>query len=1082
MKKIALIFLTLTSLFTYAQKDYSFIYQSDSIIKSGILLHENGKFDEAIKKYKLISELDPNYYKAQSEIAISLFGLKNNDELEKHLGKLYASGNMEKYPDLYIKYGSYLDDTNQLDKAQEVFKAGEKHLSNYANFMYNYAIHHIKKNNKQEAINCLKKAILINPYYSSSHFMLGLLAYENGNIAEGSMSLITYLVIAPDGRFSADAIKMLNKKLGENYTEKGKLVLSASDDDFSDLTDILRNQFALNKNYKLKSKIDEPLTRQIQAVVEYAATHKIKNGFFENYYIPWMQSLVAKGEVETLTYYTLLGFEENLGKQLTTHKKKLESFAANFIPEFWKALTTQKINFFGKEEKVTIIFKDYRPYLIGHLVDEKKEGKFLYLNEFGNTIGELSFKNNLLEGKQVYYDDNGKLKEEKSFSADVINGVRKYYYETGNVSYVENYKDGKLNGLVTTFYPNGGKQCEINFKDNERDGVLTCNYENGSVKSTISFVAGKFDGKFFEYNEIGEIIKKGNYVNDELDGDFLEYFDGKKIKSEVTYAKGKITSNAKSYYKNGALEIETFYTNGKKTKSVEFYRNGLMSEESFFNMEEDLERLVLYNLLGEKFFEQKLKKGEVKSGLQYFYNVEKPIEINIAKKEFEIFNLDKTKFVSGEFSKGIKKGTWVYYNTNGTVKVKESYVNGLIEGLQYNYDENGKLTDIYNYKEGKLSGLSEGYKNDKVVNTTYYENDERSGPVTFFSVDGNVTRKDFIAEGYNTNSFIYNADGTFNSKTKYIEKQASTFETFEKNNVQESFVDFTNKSEKVKFTSNNKVLTYTIDMKNGIYNGVYEIKDKNNMVVNSLNFINGVKFGNSKSYNPNGKLAYDMDYYSGELHGEAKYYDLLGNLRLTFTSIYGEVTGLTKRHNVDKTLLNEVIEINDLKNGDYKWYNKKGKLVVIIHYVNNIPVYYLAMDKQGEVTVKTAIVSQTANIISMYPNGKKAFEMNLKAGGINGKVQVLSAEGQEEYYADYKDNKLNGKRMEYYANGKVYKKENFVNGEYHGLVEYFAEDGKKVISAEYKNDSLEGSFQQFENGVLKISKKYVDDDLVEIIK
>lgn len=1082
MKKILTIFFTFLGLFTYSQKDYSFVYQSDSIIKSGVILHENSKFDHAIEKYKQVNELDPNYYKAQSEIAISLFSLNKKEELGKHLGELYASGKMEKYPDLYIKYGSYLDDINELEKAQEVFKAGEKYLSNYFNFMYNYAIHHVKKNNKQEAVNYLKRAILINPNHPSSHFMLGLLAYENGNISEGSLCFITYLMISPNGRYSKDVAKVLSKKFGENYTEKGNLIFSNSDDNFSELNDILRNQFPLNKNYKIKSKIDDPITRQIQAVVEYASNHEIKNGFFENYYVPWMKTIVEKGEVETLTYYTLLGFEENLGKQLTTHKKKIEFFTQNFVPLFWKLLATQKINFYGTEEKVTIVFYNYRPYLIGVLKENKKEGKFIYLDEFGNKKGDLLFKNDLLDGKQMYFDEVGKLKEEKYFSNGDINGERKYYFENGNLSFIENYEKGKLNGLYTSFYPNGGKQCEVNFKDDERDGLLTCNYENGTLKSSISFVNGKLNGTLIEYNEVGAITKQATYKDDEIDGDFKEYFDGKKIKSEVKYVNGKAVSNAKSYFKNGALESETFYSNGKKSKSVEYLRNGLLGVESFFNEEEDLDRSILYNLLGEKFFEQKLNKGEVKSGLQYFYNSEKPIEINIAKKEFEIFNLDKTKYVSGEFSRGLKKGIWTYYNPNGTIKSKENYINGKVDGLQYNYDLFGNLTDIYNYKEGKLNGLSESYKEDKLISTSYYSDDERSGPVTYYNLEGNIIRRDFIIEGNNKYAFIYNPNGTINSKTSYIIKQISTFENFDKNNVRESFVSFANKNEKLYFTSNSKVLHFSIEVKNGVYNGVYETKDKNNMLVNTINYVNDIKNGNVKSYAPNGKLIHDLNYYSGTLNGEAKYYDLLGHLRLTYNSVFGEVTGITKRYNVDNTILNEVNEIDDLKNGDYKWYNKKGKLVVIIHYINNIPVYYLALDKQGELSFKTKIINQTAEVVSMYPNGKKAFEMSLNAGGYSGKIQVFGTEGQTEYFAEYKNNKLHGKRIEYYANGKVYKNENFLNGDFNGVVEYFAEDGKKIIAADYKNDNLDGLFQQYENGVLKISKKYLDDELVEIIK
>ena len=92
MKKTMLVIMTFCGVIAYSQKDYSLIYQSDSIIKSGVILHDNGKYEEAIQKYKLVDDLDPNFYKAQSEIAVSLFGLKDNTKLEKHLGDLYASG------------------------------------------------------------------------------------------------------------------------------------------------------------------------------------------------------------------------------------------------------------------------------------------------------------------------------------------------------------------------------------------------------------------------------------------------------------------------------------------------------------------------------------------------------------------------------------------------------------------------------------------------------------------------------------------------------------------------------------------------------------------------------------------------------------------------------------------------------------------------------------------------------------------------------------------------------------------------------------------------------------------------------
>ena len=109
---------------------------------------------------------------------------------------------------------------------------------------------------------------------------MGSIALENGNIVEGSLALLSYLAIAPTGKFAQEAVLKLNNKFGENYLTKGKVVFSTSGDNFEELETILRNQLPLRKAYKLKTEIDDVIMRQMQAVMEYSLEHKMDNGFF----------------------------------------------------------------------------------------------------------------------------------------------------------------------------------------------------------------------------------------------------------------------------------------------------------------------------------------------------------------------------------------------------------------------------------------------------------------------------------------------------------------------------------------------------------------------------------------------------------------------------------------------------------------------------------------------------------------------------------------------------------------------------------------------------------------------------------
>ncbi|WP_298136459.1 hypothetical protein [Flavobacterium sp.] len=1083
MKRLLFTFFFFTTLLTFSQKkDYSLLYISDTIISKGVSLHDEKKYSDAIAEYQKISKVDPNYLKAQSEIALSLTVAENKTELKKLFENLYESGKMKDYPELYIRYGSFLDDENDFENAGKIFKEGGKFLSNNSSYLYNYAVFFIKVDKRQEAIDTLEKLVEINPNYASAHYLLGLLAFENGNITEGALSLITYLVCSPNGRFAGEAIKTLNSKFGDNYTKEGKLVFSKNGDNFKEMNDILRNQFPLNKNYKLKSEIEDVLTRQVQAIVEYSAEHKLSDGFFERNYIPWMKELVKSNQVENLSYYMLLSMENTLGKRLTSQKKKIENFYTNFVPVFWKKITQKTIDFYGKKEDVSIIYNNNSPYLIGKVVNEKKEGNFLYIDESGNKSGDLFFKNNELNGLQKYYYTTGILSSEKTFVDGKIDGVKKTYYENGQLASVENYKDDQLNGLVTTYKINGGKYGELNFANNEKDGKVIFYFSNQTKMLEANYSKNKYNGEVIEYNEVGDITLKANYSDDLLDGKYIKYYDGKKIKSEATYDKGKVVGSFKSYYSNGTLEKETIYVNGKIKKEIEYKLNGKLDQESFYSDDEDRESIVLYNHLGEKFFEEKYKKGELKSGIQYFKNAA-PKEINLTKKAFEIFNLDGTKFVDGEFEKGRKTGEWIYYHNNGNVRIKESFKDGKINGIQYNYRKNGNTSVICNYINGDLNGLYEYYDDSGLNNSAYYVNDEKNGPSTNYYPNNKIKKEDFYVDGkLNFVSYSYDTNGNLESKTVYNDNNFTDYEVYNSKGEIETKFSFSNKTGNYSIPFHNGITKSNFTLKNGEYDGKFELVDKFNNKITESNYVNGNLHGLYKHYNPNGSIANELVYYNAQQNGFEKYYDLVGNLRLAFTSSFGNDTGITTRYNNDKTKLYEYNEIEDVYQGEYKWYNRKGENIATIYYENDVPLYYLRLDKQGLLTEKVEIVNQTADVVSNYANGKKAFNLKFVKGLLDGKINVFSAEGREEYSSEYKKNLVEGDRIEYYANGKIYKKEHYKNGNYEGLIEYFKEDGKKWITAEYTNDELNGNVLIYENGILILTKKYIQDELVDIIK
>jgi antitoxin component YwqK of YwqJK toxin-antitoxin module len=1085
MRKTLLLLLLLLSFSkNQAQTNYAYVYNSDTIIKKGINLYSEKKYDEAIAEYQKISKADRQYFTAQYEIGLTLNTQNKKSELKTFLEDLYSRDKMRESPDLYKMYAIFLSDEKEYDLSEKIFKEGEKYLSNSSSYLYNFALLYIRKKETQKAIDLLQRVITNDPNHASSHYLLGILAFENGKITEGTLALMSYLIIAPTGHYANQAILYLNANYGQNYLTDNNFIFSKSGDNFEEIETILRNQLPLKKVYKVKSTLDDAIIRQVQAVAEYTVAHKMGNGFFETIYIPWVRQLIEKNQFEGYSYYMLLSMEDKIGKELGKQKKKIIAFRDSYLlNDFWGAFGKRTLDHFGTRQEVIISIKGEKPYIIGPQVNGEFEGKCKYLNSYGNLNGEINFKNGELDGLQKYYNEEGLLIEEKNFLNGKLHGTRITYYENGNIELQENYKNDILDGISTSYYPNGGKNCEANFTDGKRNGTLLCLYETGTKKKEIDYTNDKLSGKFNVYNEAGALTETYNCIDDSVEGNYFEYYDGQVIKSEAVYKKGEITDFYKSYFVNKSPNRENIYVAGKIQKSVDYYPNGKKSEETVYNDKQQIERFTYYDTDDNKYFDEIYKSGELKNGLQYLKNNSKPIEVGLNKNNFEIKNLDGTLRVSGLFEKSLKSGEWKYYYNNGLIRLTENYSKGSVNGLSTNYAKNGFVSSITNLTNDKINGRYEVYYNNKVSQIFNYDNGNQSGPFTTFYSNGNISTEGLLQYNQIQNDkYTYWQDGTIALIEHYIDGQVTKRKTFNPQGKLENEIDFKNKTGKFNYNYNDGTYTKTYEFKNGILNGKSFSQDKYKANIFEVEYLNGVLHNTYKSFGPTGKILVENSYYCGQLHGLSKRYDYAGNLRLTEEYTFGVENGKTTRFYHNKGILAEYHQDNGTMQGEIIYYNQKGTPLVKIGYDNDVAKYYIKNNQAGELNEKVLIENQTAEITSLYANGKTAISLRIDKGNSDGKFFINNESGTKEFECQYDKNRLVGERIEYYANGKPYKKERFKDNEYHGLQEYFQEDGKPLAIIAMESDELHGNALLYQAGKLVQTKKYNSDDLVEIIK
>ncbi|RYZ78103.1 MAG: hypothetical protein EOP04_30310, partial [Proteobacteria bacterium] len=349
-------------------------------------MHDEKKYSDALKQYEIIHTIDPEYWRAQYEKTLTYNATSQIDKSREIYELAYSSGLMTDRLIFLMGYGSFLSDQKEYVKSEQIFKEAENLSPHYGALLYNMSLLYLRMENIQKCVDYAKKSITYNPQHAGSHYLLGAVAFDQGRIVEGSLALGAYLMLAPDGGVAEKSILKINAKFGENYLEKGKAIFSASGDNFEELEVILRNQLPLRSAYKIQSDFDDPVIRQLQAVAEYATTHKIEDGFFESIYLPWYADMFRRNFFEGYSYYILASMEEKLGKKLSAKKKKVEDFVTNYVAaDFWPVFAKRKLDVFGQEREVVLYLQNGNPWGVGTVVNGNKQGNFKALYPSWNT-------------------------------------------------------------------------------------------------------------------------------------------------------------------------------------------------------------------------------------------------------------------------------------------------------------------------------------------------------------------------------------------------------------------------------------------------------------------------------------------------------------------------------------------------------------------------------------------------------------------------------------------------------------------------------------------------------------------------
>ncbi|MBO6184611.1 MAG: tetratricopeptide repeat protein [Chryseobacterium sp.] len=162
MKKLLL--LTLFPILSFSQNT------SEAKIKvnEGIVLHDDGKYNDALDKYEEALKLDKNNLSAISEKAMTLEALKRYDEaieLCKLAINIYPQ---EDIKTIYLTYGNSLDHSKRTKEALKIYDEGIKNYPNYYQLYFNKAITLVSDKQIEKSLELFQKSAMLNPNHPGS--------------------------------------------------------------------------------------------------------------------------------------------------------------------------------------------------------------------------------------------------------------------------------------------------------------------------------------------------------------------------------------------------------------------------------------------------------------------------------------------------------------------------------------------------------------------------------------------------------------------------------------------------------------------------------------------------------------------------------------------------------------------------------------------------------------------------------------------------------------------------------------------------------------------------------------------------